>query len=230
MCGRYTLHSSAAEIAEHFGLEPGDLPEELAPRFNIAPTQDVPAVGPSPRGGRGLAMFRWGLIPHWADDPSDFSSLINARSETVHRKPAFRSAFARRRCLLPADGFYEWRAEGDAKQPYHLRMPGGELFAFAGIWDRWQAQGEDGGGRAVESCAILTTDAAPSIAELHDRMPVILPREAYERWTDRSVTERGSLADLLEPPRETALEYYTVSRRVNRPANDGPSCVQPLED
>lgn len=229
MCGRYTLHSSAAEIAEHFGLDPGDVSDELAPRFNIAPTQDVPAVGPSATGGRGMAMFRWGLVPHWADEPSDFSSLINARSETVHRKPAFRSAFARRRCLLPADGFYEWRAEGGAKQPYHLRMPGGELFAFAGIWDRWEAEEEDGDVRSVESCAILTTDAAPSIAALHDRMPVILPREAYGRWTDRSVTGREPLEDLLEPPRETSLQYHAVSRRVNSPANDGPGCIEPLE-
>ena len=234
MCGRYTLHSSAAEIADHFAIPADRIPDGLGPRYNIAPTQDVPAAGPSPEGQRGLALLRWGLVPHWADDPSDFSSLINARSETVHEKPAFRGAFARRRCLLPADGFYEWRPEGGAKQPYHLRMPGGELFALAGIWERWSegdagGNGEDGGGRTVESCAILTTDAAPEIAGLHDRMPVIVPPEAYDRWTDRSITDREPLQDILASPDETPLEYYPVSRRVNSPSHDGPDCIEPLE-
>lgn len=230
MCGRYTLHSSPSRIAEHFSLDPERLPDDLGPRYNIAPTQDVPAVGPSARGGRGLTFMRWGLVPRWADDPSNVSSLINARAETVHEKPAFRDAFARRRCLLPADGFYEWRAEDGGKQPYYLRMPGDEPFAFAGIWERWRAR--DGAGetaRSVESCAILTTDAAPAIADLHDRMPVILPLEAYDLWTDRSVERREELADLLEPPGETPLEYHAVSRRVNTPANDDPSCVEPLQ-
>lgn len=239
MCGRYTLHASAREIAERFDVEAGDLPDGLTPRYNIAPTQDVPAVGPSSGGGRGLALFRWGLVPSWSEDPSELPPLINARSETVHRKPAFREAFVRRRCLLPADGFYEWRREGDVKQPYHLRMPGGDLFAFAGIWDRWEgpSEGPDGdgdrdgppaGGR-VDSCAILTTEAAPGIVDLHDRMPVILPREAYDRWLDRSITERERLEGLLAPPDGTPLEYYPVSRRVNRPAHDDPSCIEPLE-
>jgi putative SOS response-associated peptidase YedK len=228
MCGRYTLHASPREIARRFDVEPGSLLDGAPPRYNIAPTQEVPAVGPSSDGGRGLALFRWGLVPHWADDPSELPPLINARSETVHRKPAFREAFARRRCLLPADGFYEWRREGEVKQPYHLRMPGGDLFAFAGIWDRWSPKGD--GGETIESCAILTTDAAPGIADLHERMPVILRREDYGRWLDRSARERGQLQDLLESPSETPLEYYPVSRRVNRPAHDDPSCIEPLED
>lgn len=227
MCGRYTLHASAREIAEWFDVETGALPDGLTPRYNIAPTQDVPAVGPSSGGGRGMALFRWGLVPSWAEDPSELPPLVNARSETVHRKPAFREAFARRRCLLPADGFYEWRREGEVKQPYHLRMPGGGLFAFAGIWDRW-SPGRDGG-EAIESCAILTTDAAPGIADLHERMPVILRREDYGRWLDRSARERGRLEDLLASPAETPLEYYPVSRRVNSPDHDDPSCIEPLE-
>lgn len=227
MCGRYTLHASAREIAERFEVEAGDLPDGLTPRYNIAPTQEVPAVGPSSGGGRGLALLRWGLVPSWAEDPSELPPLINARSETVHRKPAFREAFARCRCLLPADGFYEWRREGEVKQPYHLRMPGGDPFAFAGIWDRW-SPGRDGG-EAIESCAILTTDAAPGIADLHERMPVILRREDYGRWLDRSARERDRLEDLLTPPAETPLEYYPVSRRVNRPDHDDPSCIEPLE-
>lgn len=237
MCGRYTLHSSAAEIADHFELEAGDVPGDLGPRYNIAPTQEVPAVGPASGGGRGLALFRWGLVPRWAEDPSDVPSLINARSETVHRKPAFREAFARRRCLLPADGFYEWRREGEAKQPYHVRLPDGGLFAFAGIWDRWTEDpradhpgGATGADGPVASCSILTTDAAPGIEDLHDRMPVIVPRGEYGRWLDRSIRDRGPLEDLLEPPGRTALEYYAVSRRVNSPANDDPSCVEPLDE
>lgn len=228
MCGRYTLHTSAAEVAEHFELDPGGRAGELVSRYNIAPTQDVPAVGPSEAVGRGLAFLRWGLVPHWSDGPSDLPSLIYARSETVHEKPAFRSAFARRRCLLPADGYFEWKKEAGGKQPYHLRLPGGGVFAFAGIWDRWDGVGDGEDASPIFSCALLTTEAAPEIAGLHDRMPVLLPPEEYGSWLDRSIRERGALDDLLSPPEGTALEYHPVSRRVNSPANDEPACIEPL--
>lgn len=225
MCGRYTQYATADDVAEHFGLAPDDV-ADLRPRYNIAPTQPVPAVGPAPEGeGRGLARFRWGLVPGWADDPADLPDMINARSETAHEKPAFRASFARRRCLLPATGFYEWRAEEGGKQPYHVRRGDGEVFAFAGIWDRW----EDPRGERLDSCAILTTEAAGDLKELHDRMPVILRPEDYDRWLDPGVSERGPLEDLLSPPEIGELEYYPVTRRMNRPRFDEPACVEPLE-
>lgn len=228
MCGRYTLHSSPERIARHFEVDPGSIPE-LEPRYNVAPAQQVPAVGPSSRGeGRGVAQFRWGLVPHWARDPSDLPSLINARSETAHEKPAFRDAFARRRCVVPADGFYEWRREAGGKQPYYVSLPGDALLGFAGLWDRWTGQVE-GEPVRVDSCTILTTDASPSIRELHDRMPVILEPGEYGLWLDRRVTGRDRLESLLGPLEDGRLEFYRVSRRVNRPENDDPACIEPAE-
>jgi putative SOS response-associated peptidase YedK len=189
MCGRYTLYTPTPEaLADQFGL--AAVPP-LAPRFNIAPTQAVPAVRAcTDRPSRELVLLRWGLVPSWADDVSIGNRLLNARAETVASKPSFRTAFRRRRCLLPADGFYEWKAAGKKKQPYHFHLQDGQVFAFAGLWEEWQRDGE-----AIFSCTILTTSANDLLVRYHDRMPVILPR----RWQlSRPVT--GSTIPAMTDP------------------------------
>lgn len=224
MCGRYTLRVTGERVAEHFDLPPAET-AGLEPRYNVAPSQEVPAVGPREEGGRGLAAFRWGLVPRWAGEPSDLPDLINARSETVHEKPSFRDSFARRRCLLPADGFYEWKKGGGGSRPHFVRRRDDGLFAFAGLWDRWE--GEDGG--VVLSCTVLTTDPSDAVRPLHDRMPVIVETDDYDLWLDRTVRERGPLEEVMRPYDGDRLVHHPVSRRVNSPANDGPACVEPVE-
>lgn len=197
-----------------------DTGANLAPRYNIAPSQEVPVVRRRAGGdgaARELAMLRWGLIPFWARDERIGYKLINARAETVAEKPSFRAAFRARRCLVVADGFYEWRKlpEG-GKQPYRITPSGGGLMAFAGLWERW-----DKGDAPVESCTIVTTTAAPGIAHIHGRMPVILPVEAHQSW----LVEGGT--DLLLPY-AGPLQADAVSTHVNRPANDDPACIAPL--
>lgn len=222
MCGRYTLTSSVGELSERFGLD--EAPSGLAPNYNVAPTQSVAAVLRDE--SRRLEMFRWGLVPSWAKDPAIGNRMINARSETAHEKPSFRSAFKRRRCLLPADGFYEWKRESDGsggKQPFHIRMESGEPFAFAGLWESW-----DGGDGEVLSCTILTTQANAMMQDIHHRMPVILPADRYEAWLDPEA-EKQELLSMLEPYSEGGMEAYPVSRFVNKPSNNGPRCVEPAE-
>ncbi|MEE8560909.1 MAG: SOS response-associated peptidase, partial [Gemmatimonadota bacterium] len=179
MCGRFTLTTPAAEVARLFSVDylETDLP---TPRYNVAPTQEVAAVRyDDRRGGRELSLLRWGLLPYWVDDPADWPTLINARGESAHVKPAFREALADRRCLIVADGFYEWRREGGRKQPYYLRRPDGAPFALAGLWEHWERAGQ-----SIESCAILTTDSNELVARLHDRMPVIIPPLGFDLWLD----------------------------------------------
>jgi putative SOS response-associated peptidase YedK len=219
MCGRYTLSTSVDKLAEEFGLA-GPLPD-LQSSYNIAPTQEVPAVVAS-NGGRRLEMLRWGLIPSWADDPEIGSRMINARSETVAEKPSFRRAFKERRCLIPANGFYEWRKENGGKQPYYFRMKDGRPFAFAGLWESWDRHG----GGEIQSCTILTTDANDLVSEIHHRMPVILPQEDYELWLDSTLREPDQLLPLLAPYPTNDMEAYPVSRRVNNPSNNEPGCVE----
>lgn len=219
MCGRYTLSAPVGALAEEFGLT-GPLPE-LQPSYNVAPTQEVPAVVAGGDGGRKLEMLKWGLIPSWADDPGIGARMINARSETVAEKPSFRRAFKERRCLIPADGFYEWQRTSDGKQPYYLRTKSGRPFAFAGLWESW-----DGDGSEIRSCTILTTDANDLVGEVHHRMPVILPPEDYELWLDPDVRKPGELLPLLAPYPANDMETYQVSRRVNSPSNNDPDCVE----
>ena len=217
MCGRYTLHSSRARLLEKFGLDRAD---EVEPRYNIAPSQEVPVVRQQ-GDARELVHLRWGLLPFWADDPRIGYKMINARAETVASKPAFRPAFRRRRCLVPADGFYEWKAQGRAKQPYYLRMQDGEVFAFAGLWEHWQGEGE-----VVESFTIIVGPPNELGAPIHDRMPVILDPASYDRWLEPQA-DPAALAALLGPYPADAMEAYPVSRRVNRPANDDEQCIAP---
>jgi putative SOS response-associated peptidase YedK len=219
MCGRFTLRTPPGRLVEEFGLasEP-----DFAPRYNIAPTQPVAAV--RLKGGqRELAMLNWGLVPFWAKDARIGNRNINARSETAAQKPMFREAFRSRRCLIPADGFYEWRKIGPKrKQPYFIHAANGRPFAFAGLWERWNA-----GGEPLESCTILTTDANGLLAPLHDRMPVILPPDKYEVWLDPDVQQKA-LQPLLTPLPVDALTLHAVSTEVNRPANDSPRCIEPV--
>jgi putative SOS response-associated peptidase YedK len=219
MCGRYTLASPTERLAEEFGLDGTSV--ELAPNYNVAPTQGVAAVLEE-GGQRRLEVLRWGLIPPWADDPGIGSRMINARSETAPGKPSFRRAFRERRCLIPADGFYEWQRTNGAKQPYYIHMEDGRPFAFAGLWESWSKGGEG----EVRTCTILTTGANALVGEVHDRMPVILAHDAYDVWLDPA-SERDELTGLLAPYPEDEMEAYPVSRFVNSPSNNDPRCIEP---
>jgi putative SOS response-associated peptidase YedK len=221
MCGRYTLTVPVETLAEEFGVL-GPLPD-FPPSYNVAPTQEVAAVL-ADDGERHLEMLRWGLIPSWADDPGIGSRMINARSETVAEKPSFRRAFKERRCLIPADGFYEWKRTDNGKQPYYLRMKDGRPFAFAGLWESWNRSGGDG----IRSCTILTTDANELVGQVHHRMPVILAPENLDLWLDPDMREADLLLSLLFPYPADAMEAYPVSRFVNNPSNDAPACIEPV--
>jgi putative SOS response-associated peptidase YedK len=220
VCGRYTLRTPVETLAEEFGIT-GPLPE-VPTRFNVAPTQEVAAVLEEGEQ-RKLEMLRWGLIPSWADDPAIGNRMINARSETAAQKPSFRSAFRKRRCLVLADGFYEWQKTASGKQPYYIRMGDGSPFAFAGLWESWGKHGEE-----VRSCTILTTEANGLVGEIHHRMPVILPAEEYDLWLDPDMGEAEPLLDLLRPYPDDVMEAYPVSRFVNSPSNDSEQCVESL--
>jgi putative SOS response-associated peptidase YedK len=195
----------------------------LSPRYNIAPTQAV-AVVRAGEGGRRLDGLRWGLIPSWAKDEALGDRMINARAETLAEKPAFRSAFRARRCLIVADGFYEWRKVGGRKQPHCIAFRDRRPFGFAGLWERWEG-GADG---PVESCTIVTTSANEVVAPIHDRMPVILDPMEFTLWLDPGVTDTSRVADLLRPYAPDLLEAYPVSLLVNNPANDSPACTARL--
>jgi len=219
MCGRYRLSKRKQLIEEYF-----EAANEVdwEPRYNIAPSQNVGIIRQDPsRPRREFSQVRWGLIPYWAKEASIGNKMTNARSETVADRPAFREAFKNRRCLVPADGFYEWARTGKAKQPYHFGMQDDSLFAFAGIWDRWK----DGSGNPVETCSILTTTPNSLLAAVHDRMPVILERDDYELWLDPGFKEIDALSEMLKPFDPALMKSYPVSTRVNAPKNDDPECA-----
>jgi len=220
MCGRYTLASTPEALVEEFGV--GGLPGEYRPRYNIAPSQPVLTLV-SGKDGPEWRYLRWGLVPFWADDPAIGQRMINVRAESVDARPAFRRSFEQRRCLVVADGFYEWRRDPGGRTPIYIRLVTRRPFAMAGIWDRWVPRD---GGEPLESCAIITTAANPSVRPIHDRMPVILDREERAEWLDRG-TDRERLRALLEPY-TGQLEAYEVSRLVNSPANDVPACIEPV--
>jgi putative SOS response-associated peptidase YedK len=224
MCGRYTLRSDLKRLARLFQVEEVRLPL-FDPRYNVAPSQDVLAVREID-GRRELVELKWGLVPRWSKDPTIGYRMINARSETVAEKPSFRSAFKSRRCLIPADGFYEWKKTGaKTRQPYFIHLNDDQPFAFAGLWEYWQGDGE-----VIESCALCTTEANELMRPLHDRMPVILPAESYAQWLDPDNQATEALANLLEPFPAQAMAAHPVSTYVNKPANQGPECVQPIEN
>jgi putative SOS response-associated peptidase YedK len=212
MCGRFSLTVSADDLLRELGIEP---PEPYAPRYNIAPTQNVLAVAEGKDGDRRPGVLRWGLVPYWAKDPSIGARMINARGESVGGKSAFREAFDRRRCLIVADGFYEWSREGGKKVPLRFVQPDGAPFTFAGLWERWrQPDGTD-----LHSCTILTTTPNALVAPIHDRMPVIIAPADRDRWLDRDLAG-ADVQDLVAPPPDDALEAYTVADLVNNVAND----------
>ena len=198
------------------------------PRFNVAPTQPIAVVRispDSPSPTRELSPLRWGLVPSWAKDPSIGNRMINARSETVAEKPAFRTAFRRRRCLIPADGFFEWQRQGKAKQPFFIQMKDERPFAMAGLWETWEGPDHS----AIESCTILTTQPNELMKPIHDRMPVILPAHAYDEWLDPEQTDPAALQKLLVSCDARQMKTHPVSTYVNRPTNEGPECVAPIQ-
>ena len=223
MCGRFSLTTAPEAMRELFGFE--NLPN-LAPRYNIAPAQDVAVVRQTAGSGRELVLLRWGLIPSWARDTAHPAPMINARAETVAEKPAFRDAFRARRCLVPADGFYEWRREDGGRQPFRIGFADGGPFAFAGLWESWTGPGEGDEAAAgpVESVTIITTDANHKLRPIHHRMPVILDRDDYATWLDPDPAAPAVLG-LLKPHAPDAMAFYRVGRRVNDARNDDADCI-----
>ncbi len=217
MCGRFTLRQSPGEVARHFDL---DAVPTFEPRYNIAPTQQVLALRQT--GDSKEAVFlRWGLVPSWAKDLSIGNRMINARAESITEKPSFRTAFQRRRCLIVADGFYEWQTVDGKKQPVHFRFRDGRLFTLAGLWEKWHGSG----GPAVESCTILTTSANELVRPLHERMPVILSPEHREEWLDPRFADTTALRTWLTPWPAVEMTGVAASMRVNSPRNEGPDCL-----
>jgi putative SOS response-associated peptidase YedK len=219
MCGRYRLSRRKQVVQEHFDSASDE--EDWIPRYNIAPTQPLATVRQA-GGNRILSTIRWGLIPSWAPDISIGSRLINGRSETVLEKPAFRESFRMRRCLIPADGFYEWKKAGKGRHPFHFAMKDSSLFAFAGIWDRWKSPT----GHVLESCSILTTAPNELMEGVHERMPVILPPRHYQTWLTAPATEAKLLAELLVPFDASVMRRYPVSSLLNKLENDLPECAE----
>ena len=228
MCGRFSLTTAPEAMRNLFDYE--NLPN-LEPRYNIAPTQMVACIRAGDGGKRQLDFLRWGLIPCWSKDAAAGARMINARAETVSEKPSFRESFAQRRCLIAADGFYEWRMEDGRKQPFRIGMKGGLPFAFAGLWESWTALADGAGiaaGETVETVTIVTTAANDKLRPIHARMPVILPQEAYGKWLD-AANDRDSLLALLRPYPVESMAFYRVGPAVSNARNDNPDCIVPLK-
>lgn len=221
MCSRYSLTSPPEAVRKLFGAERID---DFPPRYNIAPTQPVLMAAQSGESAPDVRLVRWGLIPSWVKDPREFATLINARSETAAEKPSFRAAMRHRRCLVPADGFYEWTGRPGSKQPHLIRLKNSTPFAFAGLYENWL--GADGS--EIETMAILTTTASEEMAAIHDRMPVILDRKDYARWLDCRSGKADFVLELLKPAADGALEIVKVSPKLNNPRNEGPELQQPI--
>ncbi|MBP7735269.1 MAG: SOS response-associated peptidase [Spirochaetes bacterium] len=220
MCGRFAQIEPISNIIKIFFID--EVITDITPRYNIAPGSSILSVIMN-NGRRLLVDYQWGLVPHWAKDPSIGNNLINARGETVHQKPSFRNAFKQRRCLIPASGFYEWKKEGKVKSPYFVKLKTGDLFTFAGLHETWKSSS----GEELRTCTIITTAANSVMAPIHDRMPVIIPGECHERWLDPAALPEDLLA-LVAPYRSDEMEAYPVSPMVNSPRNESPDCVTPL--
>jgi putative SOS response-associated peptidase YedK len=224
MCGRYRLSRRKQILEEHFDCV-AEM-DDWDPRYNIAPTQSVPVIRQHPKEPvRGLSLLRWGLVPRWAKDASGAAKMINARSETAGMKPAFADALKFRRCLVPANAFYEWQKMGKVKQPYCFEMNNGDLFAFAGLWERWN----DAGGKSLETFSILTTTPNAVAASVHDRMPVILDPDSYDLWLDPGMKDVAAVSELLKPCDARMMRCYPISDRINRVANDDEECTRPVQ-
>lgn len=219
MCGRFALKTPTSQLANHFKL---DEAIEIAPRYNIAPGTDIPTIRHSPEGKRVMHLLRWGLVPHWAKDPSIGNKLSNARGETVAEKPSFRDAFKRRRCLVPADGFYEWKAEGKLKQPYYFSMKDGEPFALGGVWESWRTPD----GEILRTCCLITTGPNEIMLPVHDRMPVIVAPDSYEQWL---TGESADAQALVKPYSVEDMQAWAVSKRVSRSGEEGADLVKPAD-
>jgi|SRR5665213_659933 len=220
MCGRYSVTALPEALRTHFGYEGQP---NFPPRYNIAPAQPIGIVR-QVDGKRHFVLVRWGLLPSWVKDPRTFSLLINARGETVMEKPAFRAAMKRRRCLIPATGFYEWQADGDRKRPFYIRAKSGTALAFAGLWETWTGPN----GEEVETAAIVTTHANSTLSAIHDRMPVIVPPEAFDLWLDCVNVDALTAGALIRPAPDDLLEAYEISTAVNRTTNDTSKVQEPV--
>lgn len=218
MCGRFALKSPPAKLVERFGL---DECADFTPRYNIPPGTDIPVIRQSPEGKRVLHLLRWGLVPHWAKDPSIGNKLSNARGESVAEKPSFRDAFRRRRCLIPADGFYEWKTEGKVKQPYFISLKSGEPLAMGGLWESWRRPD----GEILRTACIITTGPNDVMEPIHDRMPVILRTEDWQAWLEAPAE---AIQPLVCPYDADAMQAWPVDRRVSRTVDDDAGLINPV--
>jgi putative SOS response-associated peptidase YedK len=226
MCGRFARYSLSRELERHFRAHPA--PFEVLPDYNVAPTQDIPVIVQQ-EDERHIRKFHWGLVPFWAKDISIGSRMINARVETVAMKPAFRAAFKQRRCLIPADGFYEWHGTSGNKQPYYFHLPCSEPFAFAGLYENWVDKEALAEAASYRSCTIITMDASDSVKAVHNRMPMILEPAAYAEWLDPEIEAPSEIEAILKSGSVKNLEHHPVSKLVNRIGNNKKECMEPLE-
>lgn len=229
MCGRYSIGTTPDVLAAVFKLATAPPPSLFEPRYNIAPTQLAPVIRMDEDGCISMDLLKWGLIPSWADDPAIGNRMINARAETAAEKPAFRKAFAKRRCLIPADAFYEWKKVGTKKHPYAIRMRDGQPFAIAGLWETWRPKSADRNDAEIESFTILTIEPNELVKDLHNRMPAILDPADYARWLDPLCNDVPTLMRVLRPPPSEQMVAYPVNPRMNRPEHEGPDCLTPMK-
>ena len=227
MCGRFARYSLSRELERYFNAHPSTF--EIQPNYNVAPTQEIPVIVLQ-EDERHIKKRHWGLVPFWAKDISIGSRMINARVETVTSKPAFRAALKQRRCLIPANGFYEWFGKAGKKQPYYFHFPSGEPFAFAGLYEIWEDKEAPPEAGPYKSCTIITTDACESVKDIHNRMPLILKPEAYEEWLDPENKEPGRIDEILRKGFVGELRRYPVSKLVNQVGNNTRECMEPLKD
>jgi len=226
MCGRFVQKSPIETLQQNFSIRTTD--SDIIPNYNVAPTQEILVIIKHDNENT-LKRFHWGLVPFWAKDTSIGSRMINARAETVSQKPSFRNAFKKRRCLIPADGFYEWKGEKGNKQPYYVASPSGEPFAFAGLWETW-ADRESDEESVYESCTIITTAASESIREIHHRMPVILDPKFHEKWLNVEIQDLKELKIILQDGLIHDMKYYPVSTFVNSVKKNNPNCIKPIDE
>ncbi|MCF7668281.1 MAG: SOS response-associated peptidase [Verrucomicrobia bacterium] len=223
MCARYTLHQSGRAVTERFKLNTAA--NNLKPRYNIAPSQLAPVI--TNNGARGIQFFKWGFIPSWAKDATQTKPLINARAETINSKASFKSAFRHRRCIIPADGFYEWKKEGNAKTPCYFTVDGGALFGFAGLWEE---HNDPTTGLLLQTFALITVTPNEIMAPIHNRMPAILDQASEDTWLSGNIITPEELSNILAPFPSSRLSYSRVSRFMNSPRNDSPKCIEPADE